>query len=147
MLMPVLIPQEKDNYCVCSVLQGIFRKYHKLINQEDIAKNLTSTKRGFYVDDKRFKDFLNKNGFEYQYYFHNQTSFNEPDTLLLEMNKSNGFLGHHEHVYLLSEYIDPVVTLIDPANNDVLTNELSDLMKEMRKGEGFFGLVKKLNRY
>lgn len=145
MLFPALTPQEKENYCVCSVLQGVFRKYHLFVNQEDIAKNLTPSEKGFYVDDKRFKDFLNKNGFEYEYYFHNQTPFNEPDTLLLEMNKENGFLGHHNHVYLLDEYIDPIVNLIDPSNSYSVSNELSDLMVKMMEGKGFFGLIKKLN--
>ena len=42
-----LIPQEKDNYCVCSVLQAIFDFYGKRLNQKDISERLTSSEKRF----------------------------------------------------------------------------------------------------
>lgn len=145
--MNLLIPQEKENYCVCSVLQSIFRKYNINIEQDIIAQNLTPSKRGFYVDDYNFKNFLNKNGFNYDYYFYNQVPFNEPDFLLEEMKKDNGFVGFNNHVYLLYDFKDPLVSLIDPSNNFLSERELTKLLREMGLGSGFFGLVKKLNQY
>lgn len=147
--MPInlLIPQEKENYCVCSVLQSIFKKYHLNIEQDAIAQNLTPSKKGFYVDDYNFKNFLNKNGFNYDYYFYNEVPFNEPDFLLKEMKKENGFVGFYNHVYLLNDFRDPIVGLIDPSNNLLLEKELTNLLMDMSRGSGFFGLIKKLNQH
>ncbi len=141
----LLIPQEKENFCVCSVLQGIFKNYNLEMSQEEIAQNLTPSKKGFYVDDFNFKNFLKSKGFDYKYYFYNQAPFNEPDFLLEEMKEENGFLGFYNHVYLLNDFRDPIVRLIDPSNNLLLEKKLTNLLYDMSQGYGFFGLIKKLN--
>ncbi|MBT4376005.1 hypothetical protein HOD29_01375, partial [archaeon] len=41
-----LTPQEKNNYCACSVLQSIFREYRIEKSQEDIFRNLTPSEKG-----------------------------------------------------------------------------------------------------
>ena len=53
-----LTPQERDSYCICSVLQAIFKKYGINISQGDIAGNLSPSEKGFLVDDKKIKKFL-----------------------------------------------------------------------------------------
>ena len=54
-----LIPQEKDNSCVCSVLQAIFDFHGKNLNQKDISKKLTPSEKGFKINDDQIKIFLN----------------------------------------------------------------------------------------
>jgi hypothetical protein len=134
--------QEKENYCVCAVLQEIFRRYNKVISQEEIADNLTPTDKGFFVDDDKIKNFLSLNGFEYSYYPYNATPFNEPDMLLRDMNENEGFVGLKDHIYLLQNFKDPSLELIDPLSNNLMHEDLCGLMDEMKKKFGFFGLVK-----
>lgn len=65
--------------------------------------------------------------------------------LLVEMDANNGFIGYHNHVYLLESFFDPITNLIDPSDNHLFKSELPELMKNMEEGKGFFGLIKKLN--
>ncbi len=136
--------QEKENYCVCSVLQAIFKKYSVIISQKEIALNLTPSKNGFYTDDLKIKYFLLKNNFDYNYFAYNQTPFNEPDTLLEEMNECNkeGLVGINKHVYLFSEFKYPLLKLIDPYDAKNIETSLKSILKEMERIKGFFGLLK-----
>ena len=140
-----LIPQEKDNFCICSCLQAIFDKYNIKISQKEISKNLNPSKNGFYVDDDKIKKFLIKNKFEYFYYAYNATPFNEPDMLLNEMNENEGFIGINSHIYLLTEFKEPLLNLINPLDNKPLIKNIYNTINEMQEKYGFFGLVKKLN--
>ncbi|MEX0921072.1 MAG: hypothetical protein WDZ62_02295 [Candidatus Pacearchaeota archaeon] len=144
MVEQTLALQEKQNYCVCAVLQNIFIKYDIHLSQEDIAKSLTPSEKGFYVDDKNFYNFMNLVGLKYKYYFHNETPFNEPETLLEEMSNTNGFIGHHNHVYLLENFKDPIVKMVDPKDNRIISRNLEKLMLNLKSGRGFFGLVKRV---
>lgn len=137
-----LIPQEKNNFCICSVLQAIFEKYKINLSQKEIAGNLTPAENGFYVDEDKIKKFLIRNKFEYFYYPYNATPFNEPDMLLKEINENNGFIGINSHIYLLTEFKDPLLNLINPLDNKHLIKNIYSTIKEMRKKYGFFGLLK-----
>lgn len=141
----LLIPQERDNYCICSVLQAIFRSYGVDISQEEVANNLTPSENGFFVDDERMKEFMSRQGFDYSYYPRNATPFNEPDMILSEMSDHSGFVGIGSHFYLLASFEDPELTLIDPNYDSKIKRDLYETLTEMKKGKGCFGLIKKLN--
>ena len=134
--------QERDNYCICSVLQAIFKKYNLLISQENIADNLTPSEKGFLADDDRIKIFLRDNHFKYEFYWHNSTPFNEPDMFLREMNENNGLIGMNNHVYLLNEFIDPLLKMTNPEDAKLMNTNLFFITKEMHEKGGFFGLLK-----
>lgn len=134
--------QEKSNFCLCSVLQAIFRKYEIYFSQEEIAKNLTPSERGFLADDLRIKQFFNHNRFDYIFYRYNETPFNEPDMFLKEMEKHEGIIGINSHAYLLNEFQDPILRIINPENAVITELTLPLIEKEMHQKDGFFGLLK-----
>jgi hypothetical protein len=134
--------QEDNNLCLCSVLQTILRNRQIYFGQREIARCLTPSEKGYYADDQRIKIFLLQNKFEYSYYKYNATPFNEPDMLLKEMNENEGFIGVNNHVYLLNEFKDPLLEMIDPLNVNFIHENLYDLMGKMKKDFGFFGLLK-----
>ncbi len=138
-----LTPQEKDNFCVCSCLQAILRKYGKETSQQEIAKNLIPSEKGFFINDKRIKEFLKKEGLDYNYFNYNKTPFNEPDMILKE--NSDILIGVNTHTFLLVDFQDPDLKLLDPKNGFAKQSDLYSLMREMhKKKSGGFGLVKRL---
>ncbi len=138
-------PQEKYDFCVCSVLQSILRNYNLEFSQEEISKNLTPGKNGgYFVNDASISDFLLSNGFDYKHYFWNETPFHEPDSLLEEMNKNEGFVGINKHVYVLKYFNDPYLEIINPVNCKLIKKDISELLKEMSEKDGGFALIKKL---
>lgn len=139
-----LILQEKEGYCLCSTLQAIFGRYGINISQKQIADNLTPSEKGFLAHDDKIKDLLKLKRFEYWFYWHNETPFNEPDSLLLEMHDNNGIIGINSHIYLLRYFKDPLLEMIDPADNKHIKKSIYDILKEMQKSVGFFGLIKRL---
>ncbi len=139
-----LIPQEKNNFCVCSVLQSIFNKYDISMSQKEISKNLTPTEKGFNIDDKKIKNFLNNNGFLYTPYWKNETPFNEPENVLEDIIKHDGFIGIKDHVYLVNYFNDPDIIITDPADISKIEKNLYSVRKEMEdSGNGYFCLIKK----
>jgi ABC-type bacteriocin/lantibiotic exporter with double-glycine peptidase domain len=149
-----LTVQERGDFCFCSVLQAIFRKYGIDISQEEIAGNLTpGDKMGYRVDDDKIKAFMKKLGFEYAFFYFDETPFNEPDTLLEEMQEQNGIVGigvisprdkqRHGHVYFLKAFQNPRVMLIDPKNGQEIEKNYYQMLREMGH-DGFFGLVKRI---
>jgi ABC-type bacteriocin/lantibiotic exporter with double-glycine peptidase domain len=141
-----LKPQEKENYCVPSVLQAIFKNYNIKLSQEDIAKELTPAKYGFKINDDKFNNFLNKNRFEFKIYSYNETPFNEPDMVLKEINSKEVFIGWNNHVALVSEFNDPFITYIDPKNNFQTIIGLENVLERMQtNSDGFFGIVSRLS--
>lgn len=141
-----LTVQEKKEFCVCSVLQAIFRKNGVEISQEEIAGNLTpGDERGFKIHDEKIKRFMLKQGFEYTFFYSNETLFNEPDELLKEMCRYGGFIGISTHVYLLKDFKDPVVKLVDPKTGQEVEKDYSKLLREMKEDiDDGFGLVKRI---
>ena len=137
-----LTPQERNNFCVCSVLQAIFRRYEIGYSQKQIALELNPSEKGFFVDDLRFSEFMMRNGFSYTFFRHNETPFNEPDTLLEEMNSNNGIIGINDHTFLLSRFIYPQLEMIDPEYGKPLNKNLQEILKDMRNLDGGFGLIK-----
>lgn len=139
-----LTPQEKNDYCVCSVLQAIFRSHGLKLTQEQIALGLTPSENGFYIGDPRMKKFLGSNNFDYTYFGYNSTPFNEPDMLLNDMNmsSSHGIIGVNSHAFLLTDFKDPELKLLDPENGIILIRNLHEILEDMKKGNGLFGLVK-----
>jgi hypothetical protein len=134
--------QEENNFCLCSVLQAILRKHEVYFSQREIANNLTPSEKGFYADDERIKIFLNNNNFQYEFYWHNQTPFNERDSFLIEMNNHEGILGINNHVYLLNEFKDPILTITNPKDAKQMNTDIYFITKEMHEKGGFFGLLK-----
>lgn len=139
--------QEKSNYCLCSIIQDIFSFYNINLSQDEIARNLTPTKNGFRGDDKIIKDFLRNNRFDYNFYWWNQTPFNEPDSLLIEISENDGFIAFGDHTLRVLEFEDPKVVLLDPANCNEAPRDMdySYIMNRLRKEDGGFGLIKLLH--
>ena len=136
--------QEKNNYCLCSVICDILSKYDIIKSQEDVAKNLTPAKHGFRADNLKIKNFMGDLGFDYNFYWWNKTPFNEPDSLLKEICNHNGFIGIGKHVYRVLEFEDPNIVVLNPANEYSMDFSYSYLMSQLKKHDGGFGLVKKL---
>lgn len=136
--------QEKENYCICSVLQGIFKEHELHISQDEIADNLSPSNRGHLVHDDKIKDFLKSRGLDYNFYWHNETPFNEPDSLLEEICVNSGFIGIGIHTYRILAFAYPETIVDDPKDAKRKTFNLQELMHELRKFGGGFGLIKKI---
>src|SRR3989344_8350371 len=121
----VLTPQEREDYCVCSVLQAIFRRHGINISQREIADKLTPDKHGFHPNDKNMRTLIESNGFSYVFYWRNEVPFNESEMALWEMESHAGFIGIKTHVYLFKDYKPPQVKVINPENGSV--EVMSDL--------------------
>lgn len=137
--------QEESNLCLCSVIQTILEDNNIYTSQGEIANNLTHSKNGFVAHDEEIKGFFREQGFEYHFYWHNETPFNEPDSVLREMDKNYGVVGIDTHTYLLRSFKDPAVEIVDPRKGEIVISPLYDVLESMRKTGGFFGLVKKMN--
>ncbi len=141
-----LIPQENNNYCLVSVLQAIFNKYKINLTQDEIASNLTPSKYGFKIQDSIFKDYAKLKGFDYEYYWWDSTPFNEPDTLVEDNFHKDIFIGWNNHVGLVTDFNSSVIQYIDPKDALKTIMKFYNLTKKMQGyGDGFFGLLKKLN--
>ena len=141
-----LIPQEENNFCGCSVIQAILNKYDIKVSQKEIAQELYPSSQGFYFNDSKFKEFISKKGFNYEFYWYNETPFNEPDFLLSENLEKDILFGWKNHIRLVISFKDPNIEFIDPKNGEKQTKDLKEILKEMRENnDGFFGLIKKLN--
>jgi ABC-type bacteriocin/lantibiotic exporter with double-glycine peptidase domain len=140
-----VIPQEKYDFCVCSVLQAILRRYNINLSQNEIANNLTPCQNGGYkVNDASISNFLLSKGFRYEHYFWNETPFHEPDSLLEEMNKNEGSVSIGRHWYILKNFNDPNLEIIDPKDGEIIKKSIYGVLKEMHEKDGGFGLIKKL---
>nr|MBI4156438.1 hypothetical protein [Candidatus Woesearchaeota archaeon] len=139
--------QEKNNYCVCAVLQRIFLEHKIIKSQNEIAKNLTPAKNGFRVDDNKIKNFIKSEGFDYDFYWWNETPFNEPESILEDMkkNQNHGLVGIKDHLHLFYDFKYPQIQLIDPSDSQIKTRDYYQMIKEMRNTEGFFALIRKIN--
>ena len=138
-----LIPQENNRYCVCSTLQAILGRHGTRMSQSEIAGNLTPSSPGFLVGDDRIKNFLRLRGFNYLHYLHNQTPFNEPDSVLADMHDQDGIVGiitRVNHVYLLQSFNGFKVELIDPKDATIVEREYYELVRQV----GFYGLLQRL---
>ncbi len=144
MVRSELIPQERDNYCICSILQGVLREYGLQISQDEIAGNLSPSENGHSVQDDKIKLFLSSKGFDYRFYLHNETLFNEPDSLLEEICANAGFIGEGIHAYRVLELIYPQIIVDDPKDARKRTFDLHELMRELNKLGGGFGLIKRI---
>lgn len=129
---------------MCSVISDIFSNYNIIKSQDEIAKNLTPTKYGFRADDNKIKDFMKSEGFNYEFYWWNETPFNEPYSLIKEIEINDGFIGIGNHVLRVLEYEDPMIVVLDPANEYPEDFSYSHLMNQLTKSDGGFGLVRKL---
>lgn len=134
--------QERENYCVCSVLQAIFQSEGINFSQDDIAVRLNPTNEGFSISDDKIKLFFRSKGFQYIDFHHNETPFNEPDMLLEEMKENHGVVGINSHAYLLNNFDYPILNLIDPETGEAVERSMSELFGNGKKIR--FGLVKKL---
>ena len=142
---PKLIPQERENYCVCSILQGIFAKYGLNISQNEIAGNLTPSNNGHIIYDGTIKNFLKSKGFDYAFYWHDETPFNEPDSLLEQISENDGFIAMGIHAYRVLSFVYPEIISEDPKDSGRKTFNLYDLMAQLSKLGGGFGLIKKFD--
>jgi hypothetical protein len=140
-----LIRQEKNYYCLCAVLSYIFSNDGNLKSQDYIASRLTRTKDGFRIDDENIKNFLNEQGYDYSFYWWNETPFNEPDSLLEEIMSNDGFVGIGKHVKLVVGFEYPWITFIDPETEKIKDMKYMQLMSSLQEKDGGFGLLKKLD--
>lgn len=140
--------QKDDVWCVPACLQAILRYENQEVNQKKIYKKLNKLESGFVlINDEKIKKFLKKRGFEYEYYYHDKTPYNEPDTLLKEMtqNKNHGIIGTNNHAYLLVDFKDPRLTLLNPQDGSAIEKNIFELNMEMYEiSQGIFGLIRKL---
>ena len=141
--------QEQSEFCVCSVLQAIFKTDGRILSQEEIARNLTRGKNkkgkndGYLINDERIKKFMKSIGFNYASFGVHETPFNEPDELLKEMCQHYGIIGIGTHAYLLRSFNDPMIKMTDPKNGQEVEKDYFELLREMGD-DGVFGLVKKI---
>jgi hypothetical protein len=133
--------QEKENFCLCSVIQAMFKRHGVEISQEEIAKNLIKAGDRFIPTGLQIRQFMSKHGFSYSAFFSYETPFNEPDELLKEMSANEGVVGFGHHAYLLKSFDHDIVKLIDPKDGKEVSKSYLSLLKDMRQ-DGFFGLVK-----
>ena len=140
-----LIPQEKDNYCICSILQGIFIKYGIRDSQDQIAANLSPTEFGHKVDDERITTFLISRGFDYRFYWHNETPFNEPNTLLWEISANDGFIAIGRHAQRVLHFADPDIFIDDPADTKRKVVSIYEVLPDLARLGGGFGLIKRMS--
>ncbi|MDP3986972.1 MAG: hypothetical protein Q8P81_01980, partial [Nanoarchaeota archaeon] len=94
--------------------------------------------------DEAIDSFMKGNGFDYHLYWHNMTPFNEPDFLLASISPYRGFVALDHHVYLLGDFKDPTVSLVDPKNGYLAQHNLSKVRMMMDRLGGGFGVVKEL---
>lgn len=139
--------QKEWNYCLCSVIQSIFKDYGINVNQDYIASKLTPAKNGFLVEDENVKRLFTSNGFSYNFYFHNEVPFNEPDFLLEEIKENSGFLGINHHVYKIVDFVDPTIKILNPKDSKVRNSDLYQMTRLLKRLGGGFGLVKKFSNY
>src|SRR3989344_1077845 len=118
-----LVPQERVDYCLCSVLQAILKSHNISTSQRDIADNLTPSDKGFLAHDDRIKEFLRSRGFNYDFYWYNKTPY-EQDVVLIEMTEYDGIIGMNTHSYILEGFRDPLVEIIDPKNAEIITTSI-----------------------
>ncbi len=136
--------QEKNIYCVPSVLQAIFDRHGLNVSQEEIADELTPSENGFRLDDLKFKNFLEDQGFNYDFFHYNTTPFNEPDILLNELGKKDILFGWNNHARLINGFNDPLVDYLDPKDVGFYVSSLFKIREKMIEGgDGFFGLIGK----
>ena len=140
----IIAPEEK-NFCICSCLQAIFDFEGKKFAQKDIAKKLNFGKEGFKVHDNQIKKFLFEIGFNYVFYWRNETPLNEPELVLDDMKKDHGLIGIKHHSYLFYDFKYPKIQLKDPNDGKIKIKEYNQMIKEMYNTEGFFALIKKIN--
>ena len=136
--------QEKNNYCLCSIVLDVLSKYGISKSQKEIAKSLTPGKKGFLANDNRIKELLKNSGFNYEFYWWNQTPLNEPDYLLREISENDGFVGIGDHAFRVTNFEDPSLSIINPANGSREEFNYYFLMNKLRNFDGGFGLIKKL---
>jgi len=143
-----LSPPENNVWCVPSCLQAVLRYGGQEMSQKKIYNKLTKMENGFVlINDNKIEKFFEKRGFMYNSYFYNETPFNEPDGLLEKMSeeKNHGILGINNHVYLLIEFSDPDLMLLEPKKRVMIKRDLIDLNTWMHENSiGVFGLVKKV---
>lgn len=139
--------QEENNYCLCSCLQAILKYHNILREQREIADKLSINEmnNGFMINDEKIKRFLNDLGFKYNWYYYNETPFNEHDYTLECMKEEHGIVGIQKHVYLLKNFKDSILTLINPENCSEFEKKLSVAIEYMKlDNSGGFGLIRKI---
>lgn len=138
--------QEKTHFCMVSCLQAILKKYGFELTQEKISTETNCTEEGI-LKLTDVSKFLKNYNLSFIYYWWNEVPFKEYDFLLKNNEKdilvaipnSNRF-----HVYLFEEFKNQELTVIDPENAEFKTINLYNLIKEMEKKGGGFGLVGRL---
>ena len=143
----LIIPEEKD-FCICSCLQAILNFEGKNIGQKDISKRLTLANGcGFKVNDEKIKKFFFDMGFNYVFYWENETPFNEPELVLEDMKRErgHGLVGIKDHSFLFYDFKYPELKLIDPNDKEIKIKNYAQLIKEMYDAKGFFALIKRIN--
>jgi hypothetical protein len=137
--------QDKNNYCLVSILSDIFLGYGITKSQDEIANNLTPAKYGFRADDKKIKSFVNSLGLKYDFYWWNETPLNEPFDLIEEITDNWGFIGMGNHAYRVMALKDNDEIIVKNPKDDSFEGfNYFDVMKKLSKKDGGFGLIKKL---
>lgn len=137
--------QKEDIYCLCSVISDILLdRKERFISKENIAKNLTPGKYGFRADDDKIKFFMNNHGFDYNFYWWNETPLGDPSLLLEDISNNEGFVGIGNHVYRVLKFEEPTLSVKDPADKSLNRFNYYELMKDLSIEDGGFGLIKKL---
>jgi ABC-type bacteriocin/lantibiotic exporter with double-glycine peptidase domain len=139
--------QEENDWCYPACLQAILRRHKIQLSQEEIARELGINGNGAREETVRL--FLQKKGFQFEFYRHNETPFNEPDSLLEDSLKQGKdvLLGlshiRGTHFCLLESFEYPTLQIRDPSNLELKQISLFDLITLMM-GERFvggFGLI------
>jgi hypothetical protein len=87
---------------------------------------------------------MRKKGFEYKFYWYNQTPLNEPSLLLEDISRSDGFIGLGLHTYRVIDFKDPEIMTDNPEDSSNKLFNIYGLIKEFNRLDGGFGLINKL---
>ena len=131
-----LIPQKRENYCVCACFQAMMRRREIKLTQEQIAAELTPTETGFSMSDQRAINLFQARELELKTYTYKTTPFHEPDLLIA--NSRDAVIGIRDHALLVIDFNDPLILFLDPKDAREANYNIHSLIKEMdetKKGE------------
>lgn len=143
-----LFKQEQAHWCFPACLQSILLNYNIFLPQYQIAEKVIFN-RGIGADINKVKKFLKELNFKFEFYYHNETPWNEPESLLSENNNKIIAIPFNyviKHVFLVEDFKDPIVFLLDPENPlETKQKNLSKILKQMHEfHSGGFGIISKL---
>jgi len=148
----ILTRQETSYFCVPAVLQAVFRRRKIHMSQRDIANRIGCTENGTRFE-KIPPNFFKSIGLGFCFCYYNETPFNEPDLFIEDALKEGkdvvmGYSTVHGlHSVIVSDFADPKVRIIDPADCLKKEENFYKILEEMyRRNDGGFAAISNLEK-